>query len=290
MNKQEFDHWLEKLFAYEYLTECIPNKEMHHFLLKNIDNYTDSTVVNILRCLLHSYYRPLDESNAQLYNNPDYTKFCINRGIPLNKSEYHYRLINDYEAWEGLTWILELVKRSPIEAIKALSLYQYAELNKPDFRIMGISQCIDIIEEKFIKNCFGKETVLFNLHPREFEIIIYKLYCKMGYDAILTKATRDGGKDVIAIKKCSDGIEKLFVECKRYNTTELTNDKVKAFGFTVLDDRTVSRGVLFTTVKVSSQLKDIHPRINIIDMSEVILLLNSYLGYDWHERLKYLTK
>lgn len=29
MNKENFDLWLEELFSYEYLTECIPNREMH---------------------------------------------------------------------------------------------------------------------------------------------------------------------------------------------------------------------------------------------------------------------
>lgn len=58
---------------------------------------------------------------------------------------------------------------------------------------------------------------------------LYKLYRAMGCEAILTPATRDGGKDVIAIQKCSDGIEKLNIECKLYHTTELTKYAVRAF-------------------------------------------------------------
>ncbi|WP_455715267.1 hypothetical protein [Anaerosporobacter sp.] len=57
-----------------------------------------------------------------------------------------------------------------------------------------------------------------------------------------------------------------------------------------MKDQDVSRGIIFTTVKVNSCLKDLHPRITVLDVDEVIILLNSYLGYDWNERIDYLTK
>ena len=102
--------------------------------------------------------------------------------------------------------------------------------------------------------------------------------------------TRDGGKDVIAYKKNHDGIEKLYIECKRYNTTKFTREKVNAFLGVVLSDQSVSRGIMFTTVKVSSQLKDLHPRINVLEMNDIIILLNSYFGYKWEERIDRLTQ
>jgi restriction system protein len=230
VNKIDFDLWLEKLFSYDYLTEHIPGMEAHQFLLDNIVEYSDETVLNILRCLLHSYYRPLDESNAMQYKDTQYVKWCKERGIHLDKTEYYHRLINEYEAWEGLTWIVQLIRTSPMEAIKALSLYRSAECAMmPDYRIIGIGQCIDIIEVKFIKNGTNKEVTLLNLQPREFEILIFKLYCSMGYDSILTPATRDGGKDVVAEKDNGDGGEKLYIECKRYKTTALKPETVNAF-------------------------------------------------------------
>ncbi|WP_455715268.1 restriction endonuclease [Anaerosporobacter sp.] len=230
MNKKEFDLWLEKLFSYNYLTEHIPVVEAHQFLLDNIAEYSDETVLNILRCLLHSYYRPMDEDNAMLYKDTQYFRWCKERGMHLDKTEYYYRLINEYEAWEGLTWIVQLIRTSPMEAIKALNLYMAAECAMmPDYRLIGIGQCIDIIEAKFIKNGTNKEVILLNLRPREFEILIYKLYCSMGYDCILTPATRDGGKDVVAGKNNADGGEKLYIECKRYKTTALKQKQLMPF-------------------------------------------------------------
>lgn len=290
MDKKEFDLWLEELFSYEYMTECIPNNEMQQFLLKNIDKYSDETVLNILRCLLHSYWRPMDRDRAEEYKNPELIKWFIENNIQYNKSEYYHRLINDYEAWEGLTWIVQLIRFSPMDAIKALSLYRHAECQTmPDYRLIGIGQCIDIIEEKFIKNLSNKEKVLLGLHPRKFESLIYTLYSAMGYHSELTDYTRDGGKDVIATKDSGHGKEILYIECKRYKTTALKPETVNALFGVIMRNQEVSRGIIFTTVKVCSQLKDLIPRITVLEINEVILLLNSYLGYDWDDRIDYLT-
>lgn len=291
VSKEKFDLWLNELFSYNYLTEHIPGDEAHQFLLNNIADYSDETVLNILRCLLHSYCLPMDKDNAKMYKNPEILKFFNESKIPVNKSEYFHRLINDYEPWEGLTWIVQLIRRSPMDAIKALSLYMTAECDTmPDYRLIGIGQCIDIIEAKFIKNCTNKEITLLNLQPRDFEILIYNLYRSMGYNSILTPATRDGGKDVIAEKDKGDGGEKLYIECKRYKTTALKPETVNAFFGVVMKDQDVSRGIIFTTVKVNGSLKDLHPRISVLDVDEVIILLNSYLGYDWNERISFLTR
>ncbi|BCN28938.1 restriction endonuclease [Anaeromicropila herbilytica] len=290
MEKKEFDLWLDQLFSYEFLTECIPDQEMHQFLLDNIDSYSDEVILNILRCLLHSYWRPMDRNMAEQYKNPEVTKWFAEQEIPYNKSEYYHRIINDYEAWEGLTWIVQLVRNSPMDAIKALSLYLTSECGTmSDFRLIGIGQCIDIIEEKFIKNFTNKEMALLNLHPRKFEILIYELYCAMGYNSELTPATRDGGKDVIANRDSGHGIETLYIECKRYKTTALNPEIVNALFGVIMRNQEVSRGVIFTTVKVFSQLKDLIPRITVLEINEVILLLNSYLGYNWDERIDLLT-
>lgn len=46
---------------------------------------------------------------------------------------------NEQDAWEGLTWVLQLLPFSPYKAIKALSSYLNAEIGSmPDDRIIGI--------------------------------------------------------------------------------------------------------------------------------------------------------
>jgi len=55
------------------------------------------------------------------------------------------------------------------------------------------------------------------ISPREFEELIAEIFRKKGFEVELTKRTRDGGKDIIAISTDQLGIKnKYFIECKRY--------------------------------------------------------------------------
>ncbi|MGN0642021.1 MAG: restriction endonuclease [Huintestinicola sp.] len=55
-----------------------------------------------------------------------------------------------------------------------------------------------------------------NMSHREFEIFVADIFTKLGFTVKITKATRDGGKDIIATK--SDPIPyTLIVECKHWS-------------------------------------------------------------------------
>lgn len=158
----------------------------------------------------------------------------------------------------------------------------------PDDRIYGISDAMDIIEEKYIKSASDKNAYIFSLTSREFEILIAILYEALGYKVNLTKATRDGGKDIIAEINENERKEKVFVECKLYKTCELKKETVRALGYTMLSEE-ATRAVIFTSGYATKALKEMDTRIQIFDMEEMILLLNANLGERWYtdfERLK----
>ena len=155
----------------------------------------------------------------------------------LKYNERIYRIKNKQEAWEGLTWVLPLLNINPMKALKALGMYFDAEcIYMPDDRIYGISDAMDIIEEKYIKSASDKNAYIFSLTSREFEILIAILYEALGYKVNLTKATRDGGKDIIAEINENERKEKVFVECKLYKTCELKKETVRALGYTMLSE------------------------------------------------------
>lgn len=121
------------------------------------------------------------EKNLQTY------ELCMNQ---LKYNERIYRIKNKQEAWEGLTWVLPLLNINPMKALKALGMYFDAEcIYMPDDRIYGISDAMDIIEEKYIKSASDKNAYIFSLTSREFEILIAILYEALGYKVNLTKAT-----------------------------------------------------------------------------------------------------
>lgn len=61
-------------------------------------------------------------------------------------------------------------------------------------------------------------SLLAELTPRQFEEIVAELFERKGFSVDLTKRTRDGGKDIIAIHCDAFGIKnKYFIECKHYS-------------------------------------------------------------------------
>lgn len=62
-----------------------------------------------------------------------------------------------------------------------------------------------------LNSCF---TNIYNVNRREFEFIVAELVRRKGFKVEVTKKTRDGGKDIIAIKNISGIPIKIIVECK----------------------------------------------------------------------------
>jgi len=58
--------------------------------------------------------------------------------------------------------------------------------------------------------------LLFNLNPRRFEEFIAHIFSNNGFSVELTKSTRDGGRDIIAIRSDMGIPSKYIIECKRY--------------------------------------------------------------------------
>ncbi|URZ03036.1 restriction endonuclease [Clostridium felsineum] len=250
----------------------VPYKKWVDEYVNNIDNKSEKEVKELIRYLLFPFTNNLDELSYKSYLAM--AKTLENEQMPsesadnlkellegFNNIEQYRRIENGQNAWEGLTWILQLLPFNPYKAIKALNIYMYAEVSyMTDDRIIGIQQCISIIESKFIYTNKGLENIILQLNPREFECLIGSLYEDIGYETELTPATRDGGKDIIARIVREDGKEVVYAECKLYKTTELSNDTVKAFGYTVIKDN-INRGGLFCTGYVNEKLKKLDSHI-----------------------------
>lgn len=60
---------------------------------------------------------------------------------------------------------------------------------------------------------------LYDLNPRRFEELIADILKDFGFDTELTKATRDGGRDIYAYVRNAVTSFLMFVECKRWTKT-----------------------------------------------------------------------
>lgn len=296
-NYNSLEEWIElrkRNEEFVYPQFFVPFREW----MKDIEQKSDMEIKELLRILLQPYtlgvdtvdtyefYKEYVQDKVNKEKNLQTYELCMNQ---LKYNERIYRIKNKQEAWEGLTWVLPLLNINPMKALKALGMYFDAEcIYMPDDRIYGISDAMDIIEEKYIKSASDKNAYIFSLTSREFEILIAILYEALGYKVNLTKATRDGGKDIIAEINENERKEKVFVECKLYKTCELKKETVRALGYTMLSEE-ATRAVIFTSGYDTKALKEMDTRIQIFDMEEMILLLNANLGERWYadfERLK----
>lgn len=88
---------------------------------------------------------------------------------------------------------------------------------------------------------------LYNLTSREFEEFMAQLYNKLGYNTELTKATRDGGKDIILRKPDILGDMVFYVECKQYKIQNKVGiDIIQRFAGIIEMDK-VNGGIIATT-------------------------------------------
>jgi restriction system protein len=87
------------------------------------------------------------------------------------------------------------------------------------------------------------------MNSREFEFFCAKLFELQGYKAKVTKATGDGGKDVILWK----GKTKYYVECKHYNADGKVSRPIanKLYGTMCADG--VERGIIITTGRFTKE-------------------------------------
>ena len=296
-NYNSLEEWIElrkRNEEFVYPQFFVPFREW----MKDIEQKSDMEIKELLRILLQPYtlgvdtvdtyefYKEYVQDKVNKEKNLQTYELCMNQ---LKYNERIYRIKNKQEAWEGLTWVLPLLNINPMKALKALGMYFDAEcIYMPDDRIYGISDAMDIIEEKYIKSASDKNAYIFSLTSREFEILIAILYEALGYKVNLTKATREGGKDIIAEINENERKEKVFVECKLYKTCELKKETVRALGYTMLSEE-ATRAVIFRSGYSTKALKDMDTRIQMFDMEEMILLLNANLGERWYtdfERLK----
>lgn len=96
-------------------------------------------------------------------------------------------------------------------------------LNEPDYEYVREIYCArDLFElyktiSELVTSLKSDPELLSELNPRQFEEVTAEIFRAKGFEVELTKRTRDGGKDVIALHRDKLGIKtKYLIECKHY--------------------------------------------------------------------------
>lgn len=97
------------------------------------------------------------------------------------------------------------------------SFDEEALLYLPEERKIVTSLCAGVSE--LLLEVHKKPSILYEIDPRKFEELIAHIFSLNGFVVELTKQTRDGGRDIIAVRSDLDIGSKYLIECKRYAPT-----------------------------------------------------------------------
>jgi restriction system protein len=129
------------------------------------------------------------------------------------------------------------------------------------------------------------ECLLSEITPRQFEEIVAEVFKSKGFEVDLTKKTRDGGKDIIAVHTDSLGIKnKYFVECKCYSeSNKISVDVVRAlYGVKNTKDGP-NKAIIVTTSTFTSDARRFVDNeaasswdLSLVDRDQLLQWINEY--------------
>jgi restriction endonuclease Mrr len=71
-----------------------------------------------------------------------------------------------------------------------------------------------LVGDALVQHFYRDPNALLRIDRRKFEELIAEIFAGFGYDVGLTQRTRDGGKDIVAVRRAEVDVRYL-IECKR---------------------------------------------------------------------------
>ncbi|MBM0256472.1 restriction endonuclease [Micromonospora sp. 4G55] len=304
MNKRDMSdlagqllHWLNAVLNESGDDEptahvSFPSDELLAEYLKDVDDRSEEEVKSLLRTMLSATTSQADTTTHRLLHQMLQEG---NRPPDLTLAESYLRIERKLrygvsDAWEGVTWALEMLPFKPGKCLRALNLYLEAQHGLPDLRIHAISDAAAIIRARWVSSDSshaGRIDLLKTLSPRIFEALTASLWEHLGYDVSLTKSQGDGGFDLRAEEVSGERRDVALVECKLRSDDPVGVEIVRALNG-ILDHEKSVRGVIVTTTRFTrgaiAFARD-NPRLNLLDADALVPMLNEHLGLDWHKRV-----
>lgn len=137
--------------------------------------------------------------------------------------------------------ILEALSTEPL--INFIEVEENKKIFIPHTPIITVT---NNVIKRMIEDFYINPEKLKNIDRRKFEEMVAELFTGFGYNVELTKQTRDGGKDIIAIKKCDVNL-KYLIECKRPDPGNPVSISPVRELYAVKTSERATKGILATT-------------------------------------------
>lgn len=121
----------------------------------------------------------------------------------------------------------------------------------PKVELIELPQIITTFNDELIALLARKPSYLYELSPRDFEELIAEIFARQGFEVHLTKQTRDGGKDIIALYNKLGIQTKYIIECKRYTNKPVGIELVQRLAG-VRHALSANKAILATTSRFTS--------------------------------------
>jgi HJR/Mrr/RecB family endonuclease len=153
------------------------------------------------------------------------------------------------------------------------------DTEKLNTRIITLDDTIRV--QKLIKSVYEDNEEIYRVDHFDFEVMIAELLREKGFIVHLTKKTRDGGKDIIALHDTNGlGLNKYLIECKRLRADRPVDiNVVKNLCYTVNHEK-ANKGIIFTSsyfTKDAYKIKEIEK--NILDFKDGVHILSWIAEY-----------
>lgn len=181
--------------------------------------------------------------------------------VEYEASEYPVGMPNYYETnARGGTIIRGF---SDVDVYFEDELYSFEEESRlylPEEKRIITNLCDGISE--LLYEVSKKPDIVYSIEPRKFEELIARIFSIHGFDIQLTKKTRDGGRDIIAIKSDLDIRLKYLIECKRYAADNPVNVELVRALYGVQMQEGANKSVLATTSRFTADAKEFASKQN----------------------------
>lgn len=134
--------------------------------------------------------------------------------------------------------------------------------------------------EALVKNLKKQPNDVRNLSPRNFEKLLAELLTDMGWEVELTKATRDGGRDILAYMNTELGQLLCLVEAKRYREDRKIGVDLVRTLYGTLCDYQANSAMMVTTSSFSRDAQEFQQRhqyqLALRDYADIIRWIMQY--------------
>lgn len=178
---------------------------------------------------------------------------------------------------------LNLSRVEPIQCLKGLK----ASVSSDPAELIPVRPVVEFnmvdprfIQETDIMSELDQRPNLMELTPSDFETLVTNLFQKMGLEAKLTRASRDGGVDCVAFDPRPVLGGKVVIQAKRYKNVVDVSAVRDLYG--TLHNEGASKGILVTTSHFGKAAYDFAQGkpLELLDGANLLYLLKEYGGME----------